>query len=62
MTTDKQVALYAQAQAIMMDDLPCHWAWYRPFLHVTKKKFAGYVDSADTGGFFSEMETWYVNG
>ena len=62
LTTDKQIALYKQAQAIMMDDLPAHWAWYRPFLHVTKKKFAGYVDSADTGGFFSELETWYVNG
>jgi len=62
LSTDKQVALYTQAQAILMDDLPCHWAWYRPFLHVTKKKFAGYVDSADTGGFFSELETWYVNG
>jgi len=62
LSTDKQVGLYAQAQAILMDDLPCHWAWYRPFLHVTKKKFTGYVDSADTGGFFSELETWYVNG
>ncbi|HEX5504235.1 MAG TPA: hypothetical protein VFW96_16540 [Thermomicrobiales bacterium] len=38
------------------------WEWYRPYLHVVKKKFAGYVDSLDTGGIFSEMEKMYVNG
>ncbi len=58
----KQVPLYKQIQAIIMEDVPFHFAWYRPFLHVIKKKFAGYTDSADTGGLFYEMERMYING
>ena len=58
----KQLPLYKQIQAIIMEDVPFHFAWYRPYLHVAKKKFAGYVDSADTGGMFYELEQWYVNG
>ncbi|MDQ6601856.1 MAG: ABC transporter substrate-binding protein, partial [Chloroflexota bacterium] len=56
----KQLPLYKQIQAIIMEDVPFHFAWYRPYLHVAKKKFAGYVDSADTGGMFYELEQWYV--
>ena len=59
---EKQKPLYSQVQQIMLDDLPYFFAWYRPYLHVAKKKFAGYVDSADTGGLFYEIENWYVNG
>ena len=59
---DKQIGLYKQVQAIIQDDLPSLYAWYRPFLHVTKKKFAGYTPSPDTGGFLTELEGWYVNG
>jgi len=59
---EKQKPLYSQVQQIMLDDLPYFFAWYRPYLHVAKKKFAGYMDSADTGGLFYEIENWYVNG
>jgi peptide/nickel transport system substrate-binding protein len=59
---EKQKPLYAQIQKIIMDDVPFHFAWYRPFLHVIKKKFTGYTDSADTGGLFYEMERMYING
>ena len=59
---EKQKGLYAQIQEILMADLPTAWEWYRPYLHVVKKKFAGYVDSLDTGGIFSEMEKMYISG
>ncbi len=62
LSLDKQKPLYAQIQAIIQDDAPTYYAWYRPFLHAVKKKFAGYVDSADEGGIFYELEQWYVNG
>jgi len=58
----KQIPIYKQIQTIVMEDVPFHFAWYRPYLHVARKKFAGYVDSADTGGMFYELEQWYVNG
>jgi peptide/nickel transport system substrate-binding protein len=62
LTVDAQKPLYKQIQAIVQDDVPTYYAWYRPFLHAVKKKFAGYVDSADEGGIFYELEQWYVNG
>ncbi|MDQ6906065.1 MAG: ABC transporter substrate-binding protein [Chloroflexota bacterium] len=62
LTVDAQKPLYKQIQAIIQDDAPTYYAWYRPFLHAVKKKFAGYVDSADEGGIFYELEQWYVNG
>ncbi len=57
---EKQKPIYKQIQAILMDDLPTFFAWYRPFLHVVKKKYQGWVDSADEGGIFYELENWYV--
>ena len=62
LTVDAQKPLYKQIQAILQEDVPTYYAWYRPFLHAAKKKFAGYVDSADEGGIFYELEQWYVNG
>ncbi len=62
LTVDAQKPLYKQIQAIIQDDAPTYYAWYRPFLHAVKKKFAGYTDSADQGGIFYELEQWYVNG
>ena len=59
---EKAKPLHAQIQQIIVDEVPIYYAWYRPFLHVVKKKFAGYVDSADTGGLFYELEQWYSNG
>ncbi|HEX5505051.1 MAG TPA: ABC transporter substrate-binding protein [Thermomicrobiales bacterium] len=57
---DKQKDLYKQIQAIIMEDEPAYFAWYRPFLHVAKAKFAGYVDSST--GLFEELEKWYLAG
>ena len=59
---EKQKALYKQIQAIIVDDLPFYFAWYRPFLHAVKKKFTGYVDSAGEYGVFSELETVSISG
>ena len=58
---DERKALYDQVQVILMDDVPIFWAWYRPFIHVTKNSFAGYVDSSLTGGLFVQLENWYMN-
>jgi peptide/nickel transport system substrate-binding protein len=55
---DKAKPIYAQIQKIIMDDVPMHFAWYRPFLHaVNKTKFANYVDSG-AFGLFSVLEDW----
>jgi peptide/nickel transport system substrate-binding protein len=50
--------IYAEIQKILMDDVPAHWAWYRPFLHaVNKAKFAGYIDSGDYQLFYT-LRDW----
>jgi peptide/nickel transport system substrate-binding protein len=58
--TQKAKDLYKQIQRMLLDDLPAYWAWYRPFLHVVKKQFAGYVPTVETGGIFAELERVYV--
>jgi peptide/nickel transport system substrate-binding protein len=57
--TDKAKGIYKQIQALYMDDVPMFSAWYRPFLHVAKKSFAGYTDSA-AYGLFHTLEDWTV--
>lgn len=57
---DKQKDLYAQIQQILVEDLPATYSWYRPFLHVVKTKFAGYVDSNLSNGLFAELENIYI--
>ncbi|HKG27277.1 MAG TPA: ABC transporter substrate-binding protein [Thermomicrobiales bacterium] len=52
-------AIYQQIQAIYMDDVPMFSAWYRPFLHVTKKTFGNFTDSA-AYGLFHTLEDWTV--
>jgi ABC-type transport system substrate-binding protein len=50
--------IYSEIQKILMDDVPAHWAWYRPFLHaVNKAKFAGYIDSGDYQLFYT-LRDW----
>jgi len=59
-TLDQETAkpIYADIQRIIMDEVPMHFAWYRPFLHaVNKTKFANYVDSG-AFGMFSVLEDW----
>ncbi|MDQ2786672.1 MAG: ABC transporter substrate-binding protein, partial [Chloroflexota bacterium] len=59
---EKQKPLYAQIQQTLMDELPTWYAWYRPFLHVVKKKFTGYTDSLGPGGIFNALQNWSING
>ena len=57
----KQVPLYAQIQAILTDDVPATYSWYRPFIHVVASKFAGYTDtSALSEGVFADLAKFYV--
>jgi peptide/nickel transport system substrate-binding protein len=53
---EKAKGIYKQVQAIMMDDLPMFFAWYRPFLHAIKKKYTGYTDSNLDEGLFETIE------
>lgn len=58
----KRKQAYDRIQEILLDEVPIFWAWYRPFIHVAKKKYAGYVDSNLGGGMFQQLENWYVTG
>jgi peptide/nickel transport system substrate-binding protein len=53
-TLDQAAAkpIYAQIQAILMRDVPMHWAWYRPFIHVLRNDETGYTGSNLDGGVF----------
>lgn len=54
---EQRKEIYSQVQQILMEDVPCFWAWYRPFIHVTTTDFDGYQNSIL--GFFQELEYWY---
>lgn len=54
---EKAKVIYAQIQAILMEDMPIFFAWYRPFLHTVKKTYTGYTDSAAFGLFYT-LEDW----
>ncbi|MBA2775919.1 MAG: ABC transporter substrate-binding protein, partial [Chloroflexia bacterium] len=59
-TLDQETAIpiYADIQRIIMDEVPMHFAWYRPFLHtVNKTKFTGYQSSAAYGLFYY-LQDW----
>ncbi len=51
--------IYAEIQRIIMDDVPMHYAWYRPFLHAVDKRFTNYTESA-AYGLFHTLEDWIV--
>ncbi|MDQ3654837.1 MAG: ABC transporter substrate-binding protein [Chloroflexota bacterium] len=52
------IPIYADIQRIIMDEVPMHFAWYRPFLHtVNKAKFAGYQSSGSFGLFYF-LQDW----
>jgi peptide/nickel transport system substrate-binding protein len=57
---EKQKELYRQIQQILVEDIPATWSWYRPYIHVIKNSFAGYVDSQLSNGPFAELENVYV--
>ena len=56
-TIDQEAAkpIYAQIQRILMRDVPMHWAWYRPFIHVVRKDYQGYTGSNLDGGLFRTL-------
>jgi peptide/nickel transport system substrate-binding protein len=62
-TLDQEAAIpiYAEIQRIIMDEVPMHYAWYRPFLHAVDNRFTGYTDSA-AYGLFHTLEDWTVAG
>lgn len=52
------IPIYADIQRIIMDEVPMHFAWYRPFLHtVNQAKFAGY-ESSGAFGLFYYLQDW----
>jgi peptide/nickel transport system substrate-binding protein len=54
---EKAKPIWAKIQAILMDEVPVDWAWYRPFLHTVNKKWTGYTDSANEGLFYT-LKDW----
>lgn len=47
--------IWAQVQQHLMDALPMHWAWYRPFIYVIDKRYTGYTLSNLSGGIFRTL-------
>ncbi|MGH2535314.1 MAG: ABC transporter substrate-binding protein [Thermomicrobiales bacterium] len=56
-TLDPEAAkpIYAQIQQHLMENVPMHWAWYRPFLYVVGADYAGYTNSNLDGGVFRTL-------
>ncbi len=56
-TLDQEAAkpIYAEIQSILMQDVPFHWAWYRPFIHVIRNDYSGYTGSNLEGGLFRTL-------
>jgi peptide/nickel transport system substrate-binding protein len=48
--------IYKEIQAILTEDAPIHFAWYRPFLNVINKKFTGYTPSNLEQFLFHSLE------
>ncbi|HET9016304.1 MAG TPA: ABC transporter substrate-binding protein [Thermomicrobiaceae bacterium] len=60
---NKQIPIYAQIQQLLVQDQPANYAWYRPYIHVVAKKFAGYVvENVLPEGVFNSLQTVYVKG
>ena len=54
--TEAAKEIYKQIQAILTDDAPIHFAWYRPFLNVINSKFTGYTPSNLEQFLFHSLE------
>jgi peptide/nickel transport system substrate-binding protein len=52
--------LYKQIQAIIVDDVPFFFAWYRPFLHAVNKKYTGWTGSNLNQGVFYTLEDYVL--
>ncbi|MGA7672832.1 MAG: ABC transporter substrate-binding protein [Nitrolancea sp.] len=56
-----QIPIYKQIQDTLTKQFPSTYAWYRPYIHVFKKKFAGYTDqNVLVEGVFNDLQNWYV--
>lgn len=47
--------VWAEVQAILMRDVPMHWAWYRPFIYVVEDTFTDYTVAFGDGGLFRSL-------
>lgn len=56
-TLDQEEAkpIYSEIQQILMQDVPFHWAWYRPFIHVVGSNYDNYTGSNLEGGLFRTL-------
>ena len=56
-TLDQEEAkpIYSEIQQILMRDVPFHWAWYRPFIHVVGSNYDNYTGSNLEGGLFRTL-------
>jgi peptide/nickel transport system substrate-binding protein len=56
-TLDQEEAkpIYSEIQQILMQDVPFHWAWYRPFIHVVGSEYNNYTGSNLEGGLFRTL-------
>ncbi|MCC6945368.1 MAG: ABC transporter substrate-binding protein [Thermomicrobiales bacterium] len=52
---DDAKPIFAEIQAVLMQEVPMHWAWYRPFLYVISTDFSGYTNSNLDGGIFRSL-------
>ncbi len=58
---NQQIPIYAQIQKTLTQQFPSTYAWYRPYIHVFNKKFAGYTDqNVLVEGVFNDLQNWYV--
>ncbi len=56
-----QIPIYKQIQATLTQQFPSTYAWYRPYIHVFKSKFAGFTDqNVLVEGVFNDLQNWYV--
>ena len=56
-TLDQEAAkpIWSQVQQILMQDVPMHWAWYRPFISVVDNTYTGYTVALGDGGLFRSL-------
>ncbi|MBV7340076.1 hypothetical protein KFU94_70100 [Chloroflexi bacterium TSY] len=60
---DERKEIYDQIQAIIHDEQPVSYDWYRPFISVVDKKFDGpwLKPSMLTGGLYRSLYEWDMN-
>lgn len=56
-TLDQEASkpIWAEVQRILMQDVPMHWAWYRPFISVVENTYTSYTVALGDGGLFRSL-------